>query len=96
MMERYDGERPINLGVGADLSVAKVARVVADVVGFRGRLEFDASRPDGAPLNRLDSGELFALGWRPRTDFRSALTETYEWFLRHEVREGKAHAHAAV
>jgi GDP-L-fucose synthase len=83
----YDGDAPINLGGGADLSIAEVARGVAEVVGFRGRVVFDASKPDGAPLKALDSSPLLGMGWRPESDFRSALAETYRWFLRHDARD---------
>jgi GDP-L-fucose synthase len=81
--DHYDGEAPINLGGGTDLSIAEVARTVAEVVGFRGKLRFDATKPDGAPLKALDSTPLLAMGWRPEGDFRAALEETYNWFLRH-------------
>jgi GDP-L-fucose synthase len=96
VMDRYDGERPINLGAGADLSIAEAARAVAEVVGYRGRIVFDPSKPDGAPLKRLDSSAILALGWRPSFDFRSALTETYHWFLHHAVTEDSAHVRQAV
>jgi GDP-L-fucose synthase len=92
VMEHYDGTAPINLGGGTDMSIADVARAVADVVGFRGRLRFDTSKPDGAPLKSLDSTPLFQLGWRPATHFRAALTETYNWFRRHRATEGAGHA----
>jgi GDP-L-fucose synthase len=81
--ENYDGQAPINLGGGTDLSIAEVARTIAEVVGFRGALRFDSTRPDGAPLKALDSTPLLSMGWRPETDFRAALEETYNWFLRH-------------
>lgn len=81
VMRHYDGTAPINLGGGTDLSIAEVARTVAEVVGFRGRVEFDSTKPDGAPLKALDSSELLAMGWRPATDFRTAVAETYRWFL---------------
>lgn len=94
-MHRYDGDAPINLGGGTDLSIAEVAHVIADVVGFRGRVAFDASMPDGAPRKGLDSSALREMGWRPATDFRTAVAETYEWFLAHRVTEG-TDARAAV
>lgn len=96
VMRHYDGEAPINLGGGNDLSIADAARTVAEVVGFRGRLVFDTTRPDGAPLKALDSSELLSLGWRPSTDFRTAVAETYDWFVRHRVTEGTRHERAAV
>ncbi|HJT76056.1 MAG TPA: NAD-dependent epimerase/dehydratase family protein, partial [Gemmataceae bacterium] len=96
VLRHYDDEPPINLGGGTILSVAEAARAVADVVGYRGRLRFDAGRPDGAPLKALDSTPLRALGWRPATDFRAALEETYAWFLQHACTETPADARAAV
>jgi GDP-L-fucose synthase len=80
--EHYDGDAPINLGGGGDVSISEVAQAVAEVVGFRGRLRFDTTKPDGAPLKALDSSPLLAMGWRPAADFRDALAETYHWFVR--------------
>jgi GDP-L-fucose synthase len=96
VMEYYEREAPINLGGGADRSIAEVARAVADVVGYRRQLRFDAGKPDGMPLKGLDSSPLCALGWRPATDFRAALAETYTWFLQHEVKEDPADVGAPV
>jgi GDP-L-fucose synthase len=96
VMRHYDGAAPINLAGGETLSVAAVARAVAEVVGYRGDIHFDAARPDGAPLKVLDASALQALGWRPSTRFRTALAETYDWFLQHALTEGPAHGHAAV
>jgi GDP-L-fucose synthase len=87
VMKHYDEPTPINLGGGPVLSIAETAQAIAEVVGYRGRLCFDARQPDGAPLKALDSSPLRALGWRPRTDFRTALLETYAWFRRHVVKE---------
>lgn len=81
LAERYDGSGPINIGPDADLSIAEVAQTVQQVVGFKGKLEFDAKKPDGAPVKRLDASPLRALGWQPRTDFATGLRETYTAFL---------------
>ena len=95
-MRHYEGAEPINLGLGTDLSIAEVARAVAETVSYRGRLRFDASKADGMPSKILDSSPLRALGWRPSTDFRTALAETYEWFLQHVAEEDAAYARTAV
>jgi GDP-L-fucose synthase len=87
-MQNFDREQPINLGAGTILSVAEVAQNIVDVVGYRGRLIFDSSKPDGAPLKALDSAELLSLGWKPSTGFRKGMAETYRWFLQHVVNEG--------
>ena len=83
LAETYDAAAgPVNVGPDADLSIAEVAETVRQVVGYAGRLEFDASKPDGAPLKRLDASALRALGWRPKTDFAAGLRETYAVFRR--------------
>ena len=55
-----------------------------------------AEKPDGAPLKALDSTPLLEMGWRPESDFRTALAETYHWFLHHRATEGRTHARRAV
>ena len=82
VMSRYDGREVINLGTGADHSIAELAREIARVVGFRGEIRFDRSRPDGMPFKGLNSSVLHALGWRPQWTFARGLEETYRWYLR--------------
>ncbi|MBY0456467.1 MAG: NAD-dependent epimerase/dehydratase family protein, partial [Gemmataceae bacterium] len=94
--KNYDGNCPINIGGGLELSIAEVARAVAEVVGYRGRLVFDRTKPDGAPRKVLDASPLRSLGWAPTWQFRPALEETYNWFLRHRAPEGITHARSAV
>ena len=82
LAENYDAAQgPINVGPDTDLSIADVAQTVKRVVGYEGMLEFDASKPDGAPLKRLDASPLRALGWQPKTGFADGLRETYAAFL---------------
>ena len=80
-MERYDGPDPINLGGGGELSIAELAEAIGEVVGYRGEIRFEGTRPDGTPRKILDGGRLAALGWRRQTPMREALRRTYEWFL---------------
>lgn len=96
VMQKYDADEPINLGGGQDLSIADTANAIAAVVGYRGRLSFDSSRPDGMPLKSLDSQPLRELGWTPSTPFRTALAETYDWFLRNIVPQENRDARKAV
>jgi len=81
LLVRYSGEAHVNVGCGEDLTVAELARLVCDVVGFRGELAFDTTRPDGTPRKLLDVGRLAALGWRPRIALRDGLAATYRSFL---------------
>ena len=81
VMQEYSGLEPINIGSGIDLSIGELAELIKEVVGYSGELHFDTSKPDGMPVKVLDSSLLRALGWHPKTSFRSALSKTYEWFL---------------
>ncbi len=80
LLEHYDEPEPVNIGVGEDLSIREIADMVADVVGFEGQLEFDASKPDGTPRKLLDVSKIRGLGWEPRIDLREGLAETYRWY----------------
>ncbi len=84
LMRSYEGEDIVNVGVGEDLSVRDLAELLAQVVGFQGKLVFDASKPDGTPRKLLDVSRLHALGWRAGTPLRRGLEETYAWYLAHE------------
>ena len=79
-MDVYDGEEPINIGVGCDWSIREIAEMIRDIVGYTGELKFDLSKPDGMPAKLLDSSCLARLGWKPRTSIRTALMLTYALF----------------
>ncbi|MDH4094674.1 MAG: GDP-L-fucose synthase [Betaproteobacteria bacterium] len=70
----------VNIGAGKDLSIRELAELVCEVTGFRGRLEFDASKPDGTPRKLLDTARLDALGWRPRLALREGIRKAYADF----------------
>lgn len=74
----------INVGTGTDVSIAELATLVAEATGFRGRIVFDASKPDGTPRKLLDVSRLAALGWRAKTDLRAGIARTCDWY-RHNV-----------
>ena len=71
----------VNIGYGEDLSIAELAHTVARVIGFRGKLRFDTSKPDGTPRKFLDSARINALGWRARTQFDEGIAAAYQDFL---------------
>jgi GDP-L-fucose synthase len=81
LMRHYDDSRPINVGWGEDVSIADLAGMIAEVVGFKGALRFDTTRPDGTPRKLLDTSRLSELGWRPQIALRSGLEQTYRWYL---------------
>lgn len=71
----------INVGYGQDITIRDVAHLVADIVGYRGPVEFDSGKPDGTPRKLMDSGRLERLGWKPRITLDSGLREAYEDYL---------------
>jgi GDP-L-fucose synthase len=84
-----DLDMPLNLGSGSDISIKELAEVVSGVVGYKGRLIWDESKPDGAPRKLLDSERIKRFGWSPKVDFVRGLQDTYEWYLS-SLRDGKA------
>ncbi|MEU3655288.1 GDP-L-fucose synthase [Streptomyces sp. NPDC032161] len=81
LLERYDGEEPVNIGCGEDLSIGELADVVREVTGYRGAIEWDTSKPDGTPRKLLDVTRLAALGFTPRIPLRDGISGTYAWWL---------------
>jgi GDP-L-fucose synthase len=81
VLEHYSDEQHVNVGSGAEVTIADFAKLVADVVGYRGELTFDPSRPDGVPRKLLDSSKLARLGWRAQTQLRAGLEQAYASFL---------------
>lgn len=74
---------PLNLGTGRDFSIRELAETIARVIGYSGAIEWDTSKPDGAPRKLLDSTRLRAFGWQPAVDFEEGLKGTYQWYLDH-------------
>ncbi len=80
--DRNDGLAPVvNIGVGHDISIRELAETVAATVGYAGKLEFDATKPDGTPRKLMDVGRLDAMGWQAKTDLRAGLAAAYADFL---------------
>lgn len=84
LMKHYAGEEPVNVGWGDDVSIRELAELMRGIVGFRGELVFDPTRPDGTPRKLLDVSRLKALGWTPKMTLPAGITATYEWFLSHQ------------
>ena len=80
VLEHYSDEQHVNVGSGQEATIAEFAKLVAEVVGYRGELAFDPSRPDGVPRKLLDSSKLAGMGWRARTSLRAGLERAYADF----------------
>jgi GDP-L-fucose synthase len=80
ILDRYDDPAPINIGIGQDVTIRELATTIASVVGFRGTISFDPSRPDGTPRKLLDVSRLGALGFVPSIPLEDGIRATYEWW----------------
>mgnify|MGYP006270758775 CR=1 FL=1 len=77
VLRHYSDDAPINVGCGEDITIADLARLVMEVVGFDGTLVHDRTKPDGTPRKLLDTSRLTALGWRPRIALRDGIAQVY-------------------
>lgn len=92
LMRRYSDALHVNVGSGEEVSIAALAALVREVVGFTGELRFRADQPEGAPRKLLDLRRLHDLGWRASVDLRSGLRQTYDWVLANPARGWTADA----
>lgn len=81
LMNHYDDESIINIGTGHDLSIGELAELIKDIVGYKGRIIFDDSKPDGTPKKICDVTKLNNLGWQSETSLKQGLKVTYDWYL---------------
>ena len=81
LMNRYDESEIINIGWGRDQTILELARMVSEVVGFKGDIKWDAVKPDGTPQKLLDVSRLSKLGWQPKIDLKAGIREVYQWYL---------------
>ena len=80
LLDVYDEDEHINVGVGDDVTIAELAALVADVVGYSGEVDWDASKPDGTPRKLLDISRISALGWEPQIGLAEGIGSTYEMY----------------
>jgi GDP-L-fucose synthase len=81
LMRQYDSPEILNVGTGEDLTIRELAETIQRITGFKGRLVFDASKPDGTPRKLLDVSRIQALGWKARIPLVQGIEETYGWYL---------------
>jgi GDP-L-fucose synthase len=87
LLRNYSESQFINIGTGVDLTIAEFAQTVAEIVGFKGEIVYDASNPDGTPRKLLDASRMAAMGWSPSVSLRGGLKRAYADFLTNEHRE---------
>lgn len=94
LMEHYSDESHVNVGWGEDVSIAELAALISEVVGFTGSLRYATDKPDGMPRKLLDVGVMDRLGWRPKIALRAGLVDAYRWFTENAPqRMAKLEAH---
>lgn len=81
LMQRYSGEKIVNVGVGEDITISDLSHIVSNVVGFEGSVVYDTEKPDGTPRKLLDVTRLRKLGWQAQTSLRDGIEQTYRWYL---------------
>lgn len=82
LMNHYEGQQHINVGTGEDISIAEVAMIIKDVVGYQGELVFDTSMPDGTPRKLLNVAKLKNTGWEAKTSLQEGIEKTYSWYMK--------------
>jgi GDP-L-fucose synthase len=80
LMTRYSGHSTVNVGTGEEVSIDALARLIGEIVGYRGQFRFDSTRPDGTPRKLTDGKVLAALGWKARIGLKDGLVATYSWY----------------
>jgi len=85
LMNKYDRDEILNIGVGEDLTIRELAELIKTVIGYAGGIQFDKSKPDGTPRKLLDVSRLRATGWRPRISLEEGIRRTYAWYLENKV-----------
>ncbi|KXF52012.1 GDP-fucose synthetase [Rhodococcus sp. SC4] len=80
LLEHYDGPEHVNVGTGEDTTIKQIAEIVADEVGYTGRIDWDHSKPDGTPRKLLDVSNLHATGWSPNIGLREGIASTVSWY----------------
>lgn len=75
------GITQINIGMGKDLTINELAELIAEVIGFKGKIVYDSSKPDGTPRKLMDVTRINNLGWKAKTDLKTGIQKTYQWYL---------------
>jgi GDP-L-fucose synthase len=84
-MNNYSGNEIVNIGVGDDLPIKELAEKIKEVVGFKGEIQFDTTKPDGTPRKLVDVTKLNSLGWKATTSLEEGLKKAYKWFLDNQL-----------
>jgi GDP-L-fucose synthase len=89
LMNHYEGNEIVNVGVGEDISIKNLAETIKQVIGFRGEIIFDTTKPDGTPRKLVDVSKINSLGWKASMPLEVGLQKAYQWFLENELMKVK-------
>ena len=84
-MNNYDGDEHLNVGTGEDMTIRETIGVISDIIGYKGKITFNISKPDGTPRKLLDVTKLHNLGWKHKTAFEDGIRATYKWFIKNRT-----------
>lgn len=85
LMDTYEGNEIVNIGVGDDIAIKELGEKVKAVVGYEGEIQFDTTKPDGTPRKLVDVTKINSLGWKATTSLEEGLEKAYQWFLENEL-----------
>ncbi len=80
-MDKYDSSMHLNVGFGTEISINDLAKLISEIVGYRGEISFNSSAPDGTPRKLLDSSKIFSMGWKPSTSLHEGIKSTVDWYI---------------
>jgi GDP-L-fucose synthase len=89
LLENYDDDVAINVGVGEDIPINELMELVKQVVGFEGEIQWDSSQPDGTPRKLLDVTRMEVLGWKAQINLEEGIRKTYQWYIENSSTEGR-------
>jgi GDP-L-fucose synthase len=93
LMKHYNETAPVNIGVGEDVSIKELAHLIKEIVGFKGAVVFDSTKPDGTPRKLLDVSRLAEAGWQPSISLADGIASTYEYYVNHQCVKPEMAAH---
>ena len=85
LLEHYSGAEHVNVGSGEELTIADLAHLICEELGYQGTLQFDTTKPDGTPRKLMSSERLAAMGWTRKIALRDGIRATYQWFLQNAI-----------
>jgi GDP-L-fucose synthase len=85
LMSNYEGNEIVNIGVGEDIEIKELGEKIKAVIGYKGAIQFDTTKPDGTPRKLVDVSKINALGWKTTTSLEEGLQKAYKWFLENEL-----------